>query len=108
MDITVSMDASINNAGVTVHLRAAKDGTPFDGAVRKFATGVLLDKDTKQRSDDFNFQIEGKTTRGVISSDGVFVSHGLQMIRANEWPDAMLDEFKAIAAKIHGGASEQG
>lgn len=107
MDITVSMDASINNTGVTVHLRAARDGTPFDGAVRKFATGVLLDKDTKQREDDFDFQIEGKTTRGVMSSDGVFVSHGLQMIRANEWPDAMIDEFKAIAKRVHGGPDEQ-
>lgn len=108
MDIQVSMRASINNDGVTVHLQASKDGAPFDGAVRKFATGVLLGKGGKPREDQFNYEIEGKSTRGVLASDGVFVSHGLQMIKANEWPDAMLDEFKSIAARVHGGANEQG
>ena len=107
MDLVVEMNAEINNEGVTVFLQAQKDSTVIDSAVRKYATGVLLGRDAKLREDDFSYQIEPKKTVGLLTPDGLLVSHRLQMCRALEWPDEMIEEFKAIAAKVHGGTENE-
>ena len=107
MDLVVQMNAEINNDGVTVFLQAQKDSTVVDSAIRKYATKVLLGRDAKLRKGEFSYQIEPKKTVGVLTPDGLLVSHRLQMCRALEWPDEMIDEFKAIAAKVHGGSEDE-
>ena len=101
MELVVTMNANINNEGLVVQIEALKDTNVIDSAVRKYVTGVLLGRESKQREDKFSYQIEPRKTVGLMTPNGVLVSHRLQMVKALEWPDAMLDEFKALAAKAH-------